>query len=90
MTRKTLEMGVFLLSPVILHSAQVQLYSTKAMNNPFKLLNKSEWYFILVWLVAIALIGLNEAGYGGIAYLPLMLLEVWLIKKAYGEEKPSE
>lgn len=52
-------------------------------------LNESEWYFILFWLVFIALAGLNEAGYGAIAFLPLMLLEVWLLHKAFGNEKPS-
>ena len=61
------------------------------MKDFFKLgLSLRDWYFILVWLVAIALIGLNEAGYGAIAYLPLMLLEVWLVKNAYGEEKTGE
>lgn len=60
------------------------------MKAQFKMLNKSEWYFILVWLVAIVLIWLTGIGYGAIAYLPLMLLEVWLVKNAYGEEKPSE
>ena len=52
-------------------------------------LNESEWYFILFLLVLIALAGLNEAGYGAIAFLPLMLLEVWLIYKAFGNETPS-
>ena len=52
-------------------------------------LNESEWYFILFLLVLIALVGLNEAGYGAIAFLPLMLLEVWLIDRAFGNEKPS-
>ena len=31
-------------------------------------LNESEWYFILFLLVLIALAGLNEAGYGAIAF----------------------
>jgi hypothetical protein len=52
-------------------------------------LNKSEWYFILFWLMFIALAGLNEAGYGAIAFFPLMLLEVWLIYKPFGSEDPS-
>ena len=52
-------------------------------------LNESEWYFILFWLVFIALAVLNEAGYGAIAFLPLMLLEVWLIKNVYGEDEKS-
>jgi len=53
-------------------------------------LNKSEWYYILFLLVLIALVWLNEAGHGAIAFLPLMLLEVWIIKKNYRTEKQSD
>jgi hypothetical protein len=40
-------------------------------------------------IVIIALIGINEAGYGVIALLPLLLLAYWLMEKALGTEKPS-
>lgn len=53
-------------------------------------LNRDEWYFVLFVIVLIALIGLNEIGYGAIAFLPLMLVEVCLIRKIYGKEKPSD
>lgn len=52
-------------------------------------LNKSEWFFILFLLVLIALIGLNEAGYGAIAFLPLMLLEVLILRNIYEKENPD-
>ncbi|MFZ5910965.1 MAG: hypothetical protein ACOYYU_13210 [Chloroflexota bacterium] len=52
-------------------------------------LGKSDWYFILFLLVLCALTWLNELnelGYGVIAFLPLMLLEIWLAKKAWGRK----
>jgi hypothetical protein len=52
-------------------------------------LNKSDRYFILFLLVLIVLIWLNEAGYGAIAFLPLMLLEVWIMKNIYEKENPD-
>ena len=52
-------------------------------------MNKPEWYFILFLLVLIALIWLNEAGYGATAFLPLMLLAAILINQIYKKEKPS-
>ena len=52
-------------------------------------LNENDWYFILFLLVLIALVGLNEAGYGAIVFVPLMLLEVWLIYNAFRNKRSS-
>lgn len=52
-------------------------------------LNKSELYFVLFLLVLIILVWLNEIGYGAVAFLPLMLIEVWLATRIYGIEKTS-
>jgi len=50
---------------------------------------KSEWYFILFLFVLVILIWLNEIGHGAISFLPLLLLEVWVISKVYEKEKPN-
>lgn len=44
--------------------------------------------FILLALNIIALIVLNELGYGAIAFVPLTLLAYWLMEKIFNE-KPS-
>ena len=44
------------------------------------------WYFVPLTLVVLLLIGINEAGYGVIALLPLLPLAYWLMEKAFGEE----
>jgi hypothetical protein len=60
------------------------------MKGFFKILTKNEWYFVLAWTVFMYLIWLNEIGYGAISLL-LMVVEPWLISKAYeGEEKPGK
>lgn len=43
----------------------------------------------LFWLavVIIALVSLNELGFGVIAFVPLMLLAYWLMKKVFQVEK---
>jgi hypothetical protein len=50
---------------------------------------KSELFFILFLLVLIALVWLNEIGYGALAFLPLMLIEVWLATQIYRKERNS-
>jgi len=53
-------------------------------------INKSELYFILFLLVLIILVWINEIGYGAVAFLPLMLIEVWLVSRIYKKEKISD
>jgi hypothetical protein len=52
-------------------------------------LNKDVLYFVLFLLVLIVLVWLNEIGYGAVAFLPLMLIEVWLATRIYRKENNS-
>lgn len=45
--------------------------------------------FILLALVIIALVGLNELGYGVIAFAPLTLLAYYLMDKIFNEKPPA-
>ena len=45
--------------------------------------SKSDRYLILLALVVFYLVGANELGFGAIAFLPLTLLAVWLMRKAF-------
>ena len=50
---------------------------------------KSYLYLALVVLLVIAMIGINELGYGVFALL-LSFPACWMMAKAFEEEKPSE
>jgi hypothetical protein len=47
-----------------------------------------QWYLFLVAIFAIAAIVINELGYGVLS-LPLLIPAVWLLQKAFENEKPS-
>jgi hypothetical protein len=49
---------------------------------------KTGWYLILLALVIAAPIGLNESGYGVLAF-PLLFPAYWLMVKAF-EKKPGD
>jgi len=48
---------------------------------------KSDWYFILLFLLAFAMVGLNELGYGVFA-LFLLFPAAWVATKAFGKDNP--
>ena len=48
---------------------------------------KSDWYFALLLLLIIVMIGLNEVGYGVFAIF-LLFPAAWLITKAFEKDNP--
>ena len=46
-------------------------------------MSKSDLYLVSLSLVVILLAGLNEVGFGALAFLLLTLLAVWLMSKAF-------
>ena len=48
---------------------------------------KSDWYILLLFLLAFVMVGLNELGYGVFA-LFLLLPAAWLMSKAFEKDNP--
>lgn len=46
-------------------------------------MSKNDWYFIGLACVIFADVSANELGVGAITFLPLTLLAVWLMHKAF-------
>ncbi len=52
--------------------------------------HKTDWYYVLLGLVIIALVSANELGFGIFAFVPLMLLAYWLMTKVFAEDTSSD